>query len=99
MNASSLKQLFTELILQGRKTIELRKWKTSFRGIFLIHDSRIPDKKSMVQFGFSELPCGQIVGRANFVRIKEYVNFYDFDIDEDKYLGRDRSLFSKMLKG
>ncbi len=52
MKALSLKQPFTELILQGRKTIELRKWNTKFRGNFLIHSSKIPDIKNMKKFKY-----------------------------------------------
>jgi hypothetical protein len=33
----SLKQPYSELIVSGRKTIELRKWNTKYRGRFLIH--------------------------------------------------------------
>ncbi len=47
MKVLSLKQPFAELILSGKKTIELRKWNTKFRGEFLIHSSKIPDKKAM----------------------------------------------------
>lgn len=39
MKTLSLKQPFAELILSGKKKIELRKWNTSFRGEFLIHAS------------------------------------------------------------
>ena len=43
MKTLSLKQPFAELILQGRKTIELRRWNTNLRGDFLIHASKNPD--------------------------------------------------------
>jgi hypothetical protein len=36
---SSLKQPYAELTASGRKTLELRKWNTKFRGQFLIHAS------------------------------------------------------------
>jgi hypothetical protein len=64
MKALSLKQPFAELILQGRKTIELRKWNTSFRGRFLIHASKVPDAQAMKKFGFTDLPLGCILGQA-----------------------------------
>jgi hypothetical protein len=54
MKALSIKQSFAELILQGRKKIELRTWNTSFRGEFLIHAPQIPDGKSMDSFGFTK---------------------------------------------
>lgn len=86
MKALSLKQPFAELILSGRKTIELRKWNTSFRGPFLIHSSKIPDKQSMKKFGFYELPCGFILGKADLVSVKTYTNDADFMKDKDKHL-------------
>lgn len=72
MKALSLKQPFAELILQGRKKIELRNWNTNFRGEFLIHSSKLPDLKSMKKFGFINLPCGFILGKANLVGVKHY---------------------------
>jgi ASC-1-like (ASCH) protein len=72
MKTLSLKQPFAELILQGKKKIELRNWNTKFRGEFLIHASKKPDVGSMKQFGFSELPLGFIVGKAELVGVKRY---------------------------
>jgi predicted transcriptional regulator len=72
MKALSLKQPFAELILQGRKKIELRKWNTKFRGQFYIHASKVPDAKAMKEFGFKDLPTGAIVGKADLVDVKEY---------------------------
>ncbi|HIH31860.1 TPA: ASCH domain-containing protein [Candidatus Woesearchaeota archaeon] len=74
MKALSLKQPFAELVVSGKKKIELRKWNTKFRGEFLIHASKIPDKKSMEKFGFKELPLGCIVGKARLVDVKHYAN-------------------------
>jgi ASCH domain len=33
----SIRQPYAELVVSGRKTIELRKWITRFRGEFLVH--------------------------------------------------------------
>ncbi len=40
MKCLSVCQPFAELIVQGKKTIELRKWNTKFRGEFLIHAAK-----------------------------------------------------------
>ena len=72
MKALSLKQPFAELVVSGKKTIELRTWNTKFRGEFLIHASKVPDKDAMKQFGFSHLPCGGIVGKATLVDVTQY---------------------------
>ncbi|MFH1210838.1 MAG: ASCH domain-containing protein [archaeon] len=86
MKTLSLKQPYAELILQGRKKIELRKWNTSFRGEFLIHASRKPDSEAMKRFGFEELPCGFIVGKAKLVGVKRYSNEEEHNKDKDLHL-------------
>ena len=86
MKALSLKQPWAELILQGRKKIEIRKWKTKFRGDFLIHASKNPDNDAMKKFGFANLPCGFIVGKAKLLDVKEYKNNLEFDMDKNLHL-------------
>ncbi len=86
MKALSLKQPFAELILQGRKTIELRKWNTSFRGQFLIHASKVPDAQAMKKFGFTDLPLGCILGQATLTEVKHYQTKEHHNQDKDKHL-------------
>jgi predicted transcriptional regulator len=86
MKVLSLKQPFAELILQGKKTIELRKWNTNFRGEFLIHSSKIPNADSMKEFGFKELPSGFILGKVELVEVKHYANEVEHSKDKDKHL-------------
>lgn len=90
MKTLSLKQPWAELVLQGRKTIELRKWNTNFRGRFLIHSSKISDADSMERLGFKDLPCGFILGEANLFDVKEYKSDEEFFKDKNKHLA-DRS--------
>lgn len=89
MKALSLKQPYAELILQGRKKIELRKWNTNFRGEFLIHSSKNPDEKAMKEFGFGDLPCGFIVGKAKLVNVKEYKTKEEHNKDKNLHLASD----------
>jgi len=84
MKVLSIKQPWAELILQNKKKIELRKWNTKFRGKFLIHSSKTPDKKAMEKFGFCDLPNGFIVGQAELTEVKIYPN--------DKELLKDKNL-------
>ena len=86
MKALSLKQPFAELILQGKKTVELRKWNTKFRGTFLIHASKVPDKEAMSKFNFSNLQLGGIVGQATLKEVKKYNSEQEHSRDEDKHL-------------
>ena len=86
MKALSLKQPFAELILQGKKKIELRKWNTGFRGEFLIHASKIPNEKAMKEFGFYKLPIRFFVGKTKCVSVKKYKNEEEHRKDKDKHL-------------
>ena len=86
MKALSIKQPFAELIIQGRKKIELRKWNTNFRGEFFIHASKIPDEKAMQKFNFKELPCGFIVGKEKLVDVKKYENEDEHNKDKNLHL-------------
>ena len=86
MTILSLKQPFAELVVSGRKTIELRNWRTKFRGKFLIHASLGVDKKAMEKFGFEDLPRGCIVGEAELVEVKEYVSDEEHRKDKKKHL-------------
>lgn len=86
MKALSLKQPFAELVVSGKKTIEIRKWNTKFRGEFLIHASQNSDKEAMKRQGFENLPSGMIVGKAKLVDVKKYLNDEDFKKDQKKHL-------------
>jgi hypothetical protein len=86
MKALSLKQPFAELVVSGKKTVELRKWNTKFRGDFLIHASKNPDKKAMKKFGFDELPLGFIIGKSKLIDVKKYLSKEECAQDKDKHL-------------
>ncbi|MFA5176365.1 MAG: ASCH domain-containing protein [Candidatus Nanoarchaeia archaeon] len=86
MKALSLKQPWAELILQGKKTIELRKWKTKFRGKFYIHASGSIDDKSMERYNFKDLPKKSLVGTAELVEVITYTNKKEFLKDKNKHL-------------
>jgi predicted transcriptional regulator len=86
MKALSLKQPYAELILEGKKKIELRNWKTNFRGEFFIHASKNPDEESMKRFGFTTLPLGALVGKANLVDVKIYNNEEEHSRDSNLHL-------------
>ncbi len=89
MKALSLKQPFAELIIQGRKKIELRKWNTKFRGEFLIHASKKPDEDAMKKFGFENLSCGVIIGKVNLIDVKKYEDKKEHEKDRNLHLASD----------
>jgi len=86
MKTLSLKQPFAELVVSGKKTIELRKWNTTFRGNFLIHASKKPDKEAMKKFGFDNLALGYIVGKSELIEVKKYLNEKECKKDKNKHL-------------
>ena len=90
MKALSLKQPFAELILQGKKKIELRKWNTKFRGEFLIHASKTVDEDAMKEFGFSTLPTGCIVGKAFLKGVKHYSSSSEHKKDKRFHLASEK---------
>ncbi len=88
MKALSLKQPWAELVVSGRKTLEIRTWRTKFRGEFFIHASKISNAKAMERLGFKDLPTGHIVGKAKIVDVKEYNSLEDFNKDENKHFAK-----------
>ncbi len=86
MKALTIKQPWAELILKNKKRIEIRKWDTDFRGEFLIHSSKNPDREAMEFFKFKDLPCGYIIGKATLTDVKKYANEEEFLEDKDFHL-------------
>jgi len=69
----SVSQPFADLIISGKKTIELRKWNTNFRGEFLIHAPlkiRTEDNKRLKIN--KKFVTGAIVGKAELYDVKKY---------------------------
>jgi len=88
MKVLSMKQPVPELILQKRKTIETRTWKTDFRGEFYIHASNSFFNSWLEKFEFDkqQLITGAIVGKAELVDIKKYNTIEEFKLDTNKHL-------------
>jgi len=84
----SLRQPYAELIISGRKTIELRKWNTRFRGEFLIHASKAIDKEACKSYDNIDIPSlttGAIVGSAVLYDVKLYQSKEEFIADQSKH--------------
>lgn len=88
MKALSIKQPWAELILQERKTIEIRSWNTRYRDYFLIHASKKPDIEAIKAFDFSleKLLCGYILGYAKLSDVIVYNSKKEFLRDKEKHL-------------
>ncbi len=88
MKCLSLKQPYAELLVSGKKTIELRNWNTSFRGKFLVHASKNIDKKRLDLLGidYNRLTLGAIIGSAVLYDVKQYRNKIELELDKNKHL-------------
>ena len=87
MKCLSVCQPFAELIVQGKKTIELRKWNTKFRGEFLVHAPqkiRLDDCKRLKVK--PQMIVGAIIGKVELIDVKEYENPTQIKKDSKKHL-------------
>jgi len=69
----SISQPFADLIVSGKKTIELRKWNTNFRGEFLIHAPIKIKREDCKRLKITKkLVTGMIIGKAELYDVKKY---------------------------
>ena len=87
MKCLSLKQPYAELLVSGKKTIEVRKWNTKFRGRFLVHASKSIDEEACkrLKIDQSKLVTGAIVGKANLYDVVSYQSKKSFLKDKNKH--------------
>ena len=71
MKALSFRQPWAELILQGRKTLDLRTYSRSHRGELAIHAAKEVERQACLQFDLDpdSLPTGGIVGVVELVDV------------------------------
>jgi hypothetical protein len=67
--ALSVRQPWAELILTGRKTIEVRGWETDYRGPLWLHTGRHVDSVLEAAYGFDDLFRGGFVGCVDLVSV------------------------------
>ncbi len=87
MKCLSVSQPFADLIISGKKTIELRKWNTSFRGEFLVHAPlkiRTEDCKRLKIN--KKLVTGRIIGKAELYDVKKYGSAKEVKADQKFHL-------------
>ena len=86
MKCLSICQPFAELIIQNKKTIELRKWNTSFRGEFLVHAPIKIRKEECKKIKIKEnLTTGSIIGKVELYDVKKYESLKEIQKDENKH--------------
>jgi hypothetical protein len=91
-HALSLKQPWAALLAAGRKTIEVRRWPTEFRGRVLIHASSVPDERPEA---WQRLPPelrelarlgGGVIGAGTIVECRAYRAREAFAVDGASHL-------------
>jgi hypothetical protein len=90
--ALSLKQPWAALLVHGHKTIEVRRWPTSYRGPLLIHAANIPDDRpegwALVPPPLRETAAlgGGVMGVAELVECRAYQSRATFAADQALHL-------------
>ena len=102
MKCLSICQPFAELIIQNKKTIELRKWNTSFRGEFLVHAPIKIRKEDCEKLKIKQkLTTGAIIGKVELYDVKKYESLKEIQIDKKKHhasIGSQEKRFGFILK-
>jgi hypothetical protein len=73
MKTLSLRQPWADLIIQGRKTLELRTWTVKYRGPLAIHASQTVEREACLARGLDpdQVTAGAVVGVVDLVEIIE----------------------------
>ncbi len=88
MKCLSVSQPYADLIIEGKKTIELRTWNTKFRGEFLIHAPIKVDNQACKRLGIDErgIRRGVIIGKVEIYDVKQYRSSRELNSDYKKHL-------------
>jgi len=88
MKCLSVSQPFANLLVHGKKTIELRRWNTNFRGEFLVHAplSIRKDDCKRLKINQKNLVRGAIIGKAEIYDVKKYKSKSEIKLDSKKHL-------------
>jgi hypothetical protein len=62
IQALSIQQPWAELIISGKKSIEIRYWLTDYRGLIWLHSGRKKNPHVEKYFGYSDLFKGGYIG-------------------------------------
>jgi hypothetical protein len=73
VKALSFRQPWAELVLQGRKTLDLRTWSTRYRGPLAIYASQTVEKEACLRHGLEpdQLTTGAVIGLVDLIGVLE----------------------------
>ena len=87
MRCLSVCQPYANLIVSGKKTIELRNWNTNFRGEFLVHAPITIKRTDCQRLKISKkLVTRAIIGKVEIYNVKKYNSKSEFKNDYKKHL-------------
>ena len=97
MKCLSVSQPYADLIIQGKKIIELRTWNTKYRGEFLVHAPSKIKKDACKKLGIDEtkLRTGVIIGKAEIYDVKIYNSVSELKSDYKKHFATEEFLRHK----
>src|SRR5574337_655687 len=97
MKCLSVSQPYADMIISGKKTIELRTWNTKFRGEFLIHAPIKVKDDACRRLGIdrSTLRTGVIIGKAEIYDVKLYHSIEELKKDYGKHFATEEFLRHK----
>jgi hypothetical protein len=80
VKALSIRQPWVELILQGRKTLEVRGWKTEHRGEIFIHSAFNLDRAALKRYPLEERQRSALVGTVRIDDVEELTEAKWYDL-------------------
>lgn len=87
MKCLSISQPFADLIIFGKKSIELRNWNTKFRGEFLVHAPMKIRTKDCKRLKIdTNLVTGVIIGKVSLQDVKKYHSMKEVMQDKKLHL-------------
>lgn len=89
MKSLSIRHPWAELIISGKKSIEIRTWNTKLRGTFFVHASKHINKNLLERFNLKKenLNFGGVIGLVDLVNVIHYETESQFNKDFNKHLG------------
>lgn len=97
MKCLSVSQPYADLIIQSKKTIELRTWNTKYRGEFLVHAPFKIKKDTCKKLGIDEtkIRTGVIIGKVEIYDVKVYNSVSELKSDYKKHFSMEEFLRHK----
>ena len=88
MKCLSVSQPYANLIINDKKTIELRTWSTKFRGEFLVHAPLKVKTDACERLGIdkTKLRTGVIIGKVELYDVKMYNSLNELKSDYKNHL-------------